>query len=188
LYKIFEDGMTKTLNAELIEQFVKSAVETTATVEKISGTPEALNEALLKEIGEEEFVLLSHPDDININLFSVFQKNEKVVTQPTREQLKTFKVGVTDAFCGIAKTGSVCVSISKNMTSPASMLTRKHIVVVDGETIVPRPSDLFRENYLDGKGLTRSFSFITGPSATADMGPLVRGVHGPGKLHIIILE
>ena len=30
--------------------------------------------------------------------------------------------------------------------------------------------------------------FVTGPSATADMGPLVRGVHGPHKLHIIVLR
>lgn len=180
--------MPKALNEELIEQFIKIAAETTATVEKISGSPEALNEALLREIGEEKFVLLSRPDDIDAGLYSIFQKNEKVVTEPTREQLKTFKIGITDAFCGIAKTGSVCVTVSKNLTSPASMLTRKHIVVVDGETIVSRPSDLFRENSLDGKGLSRSFSFITGPSATADMGPLVRGVHGPGKLHIIILE
>ena len=45
----------------------------------------------------------------------------------------------------------------------------------------------FSEAYLEGKGLKRSFTFITGPSATADMGPLVRGVHGPGKLHIIVL-
>jgi L-lactate dehydrogenase complex protein LldG len=180
--------MPKVLSEDLIDQFMESAVETTATVEKIPGTPEALNEALLKEIGEEEFVLLSEPDDVDAELFSVFKKNEKVVTQPTKEQLKKMKLGITDAFCGIAKTGSVCVSISKNLTSPASMLTRKHIVVVDGETIVSRPSDLFSENYLNGKGLTRSFSFITGPSATADMGPLVRGVHGPGKLHIIILE
>jgi L-lactate dehydrogenase complex protein LldG len=67
------------------------------------------------------------------------------------------------------------------------MLTRKHIVVVDADTIVSRPSEVFSESCLDGKGLSRSFSFITGPSATADMGPLVRGVHGPGKLHIIIV-
>lgn len=180
--------MTKTLNAELIEQFEKSAVETTATVERIPCTPEALNEALLKEIAEEEFVLLSRPDDIDVELFSIFQKHEKVIMQPTREQLKKIKVGITDAFCGIAKTGSVCVTVSNNLTSPASMLTQKHIVVVDAETIVPRPSDLFRENCLNGKALTRSFSYVTGPSATADMGPLVRGVHGPGKLHIIILE
>ncbi len=180
--------MTKTLNSELIEQFAKSAVETTATVERVSNTPEALNEALLKEIAEEEFVLLSHPDDIDVELFSIFQKHEKVVTQPTKEQLKNIKIGITDAFCGIAKTGSVCVTVSNNLTSPASMLTRKHIVVVDGKTIVSRPSDIFKKDILDGKGLARSFSFITGPSATADMGPLVRGVHGPGKLHIIILE
>jgi len=30
--------------------------------------------------------------------------------------------------------------------------------------------------------------FVTGPSATADMGPLVRGVHGPHKLHILVLR
>ena len=48
--------------------------------------------------------------------------------------------------------------------------------------------DLFREDVLDGKGLSRSFVFITGPSATADMGPLVRGVHGPHRLHIIVLR
>jgi len=29
--------------------------------------------------------------------------------------------------------------------------------------------------------------FVTGPSATADMGPLVRGVHGPHQLHVIVL-
>ena len=54
--------------------------------------------------------------------------------------------------------------------------------------IVPRVRDLFSREVLEGKGLARSFTFITGPSATADMGPLVRGVHGPGKLHIIVLE
>ena len=34
----------------------------------------------------------------------------------------------------------------------------------------------------------RDLVFITGPSATADMGPLVRGVHGPHRLHILLLE
>ena len=114
--------------------------------------------------------------------------NPNVVTQPTKEQLAGIRTGITDAFCGIASTGSVCVSIIKNLTVPASMLTRKHIVLLDAKDIVPRPRDIFSEDYLEGKGLDRSFTIITGPSATADMGPLVRGVHGPGKIHIIILE
>jgi len=174
--------------ADLIEQFVQSAISTTATVERIASDAGVLTAMLEKNTNEDELILLSEPNDLNPELFSKFKLNKKVITNPTTEQLRTIKTGVTDAFCAVASTGSVCVSVSKNLSSPASMLTRKHIVVVDSKTIVPTPRNVFDENYLDGKGLKRSFSFVTGPSATADMGPLVRGVHGPGYLHIIILE
>jgi L-lactate dehydrogenase complex protein LldG len=53
---------------------------------------------------------------------------------------------------------------------------------------VPQLRDLFRRDVLNGEGLTRDFVFITGPSATADMGPLVRGVHGPHRLHVIVVR
>ncbi|MEW6193803.1 MAG: LUD domain-containing protein [Bacteroidota bacterium] len=180
--------MPERTNKDLVDKFLLSAVDTVATVEKIDRTPEALNKALLREIADEQFVLLSQPGDIDEELFAIFVQNEKVITNPTGEQLKTIKTGITDSFCAVAKTGSVCVSINEYLTSPISMLTRKHIVVVDSCTIVPRPLDVFSENYLEGKGLSKSFSFITGPSATADMGPLVRGVHGPGQIHIIVLD
>lgn len=172
--------------AELIEQFVKSVEETSATVEKIPPDPEALNAALLRTAGGEP-VFFAAADDIERSLFARFAENENVVTEPTRDQMQSIRVGVTDAFCGIASTGSVCVSVNRSLSGPAGSLTRKHIVVVDGRTILPRPRDVFSPDS-DGSGLRRSFSFITGPSATADMGPLVRGVHGPGKLHVIVLD
>jgi len=173
---------------ELIEQFVKNAEAAVATVEIIPADAESLNKALLQQTAEDKSVLFAEPNDLDLDLFKEFLLNEKVIANPNKDQLKFTKVGITDAFCGVASTGSVCVSISQNLTSPVSMLTQKHIIVMDGNSIVPRPRDVFSENYLEGKGLLRSFSFITGPSATADMGPLVRGVHGPGKLHIIVLE
>lgn len=172
---------------ELVEQFVKTVAETSATVERISRDAEELNAALLREAGDET-VFLAGPDDLDPRLFAIFRMNRNVITDPTRDQMRTIRVGVTDAFCGIASTGSVCVSINRNLSGPASSLTRKHIAVVDGSTILARPGDVFSEDCVEGKGLQRSFSFITGPSATADMGPLVRGVHGPGKLHVIVLE
>ncbi len=172
---------------ELIDQFVKTVAETSATVERIRRDPEELNNALLREVGGEP-VFLAGPDDIDPELFARFKSNKNVITEPTLDQMRTIVVGVTDAFCGIASTGSVCVSIDGGLSGPASSLTKKHIVVVDGITILARPLDVFSEEYVGGKGLQRSFSFITGPSATADMGPLVRGVHGPGKLHVIVLE
>ena len=51
-----------------------------------------------------------------------------------------------------------------------------------------RPRDLFDPDCLKGEGLKRNLVFITGPSATADMGPLVHGVHGPHRLLVLLLE
>jgi L-lactate dehydrogenase complex protein LldG len=63
-----------------------------------------------------------------------------------------------------------------------------HIVLLDAARIVERPSSLFDPACLEGEALRRDMVLITGPSATADMGPLVRGVHGPRRLHILLLE
>lgn len=180
--------MENSNHMELIELFLQSAENTSATVEKVSFNKYSVNEVLVKNTIEEKEVLLSLPIDLSSELFSVFMNNSKVVTEPTKEQLANIKTGITDAFCGVASTGSVCVPICNGLSSPISMLTRKHIVVLDADKIVPKPRDVFSAKYLNGKGLNISFSFITGPSATADMGPLVRGVHGPAKLHIIVLE
>ena len=164
-----------------------SAVDACASVEIVHADAEALNSALIAATEGEE-VLLASPNDISPQLLSLFILNKNVVTEPSIEQFSTIATGITDAFCAIASTGSVCVPVSKNLTVPISMLTRKHIVIVRRDTIVPKPRDVFSLKFMGSKGVRSSFSIITGPSATADMGPLVRGVHGPGKLHIIVLE
>lgn len=173
---------------KIIQEFREAAELADATSEVIPSNSISLNEALTQATENEELVLFAEPEDINPELFSEFKANPKVVTEPTKEQLSMVRCGVTDAFGAVAATGSVCVPVSKGLTSPVSMLTRKHIIVLDAKSIVPRPRDVLSEKHLDGKGMTRSYSFITGTSATADMGPLVRGVHGPGELHIIILS
>lgn len=175
-------------NTKIIQEFREAAAIADATTEIIPANRSSLNEALTKATKNEELILFAEPENINPELFSKFKVNSKVVTNPTKEQLSTVRCGVTDSFGAVSATGSVCVPVSKGLTSPLSMLTRKHIVVLDSKTIVPHPRDVLSDKYLDGKGMNRSFSFITGTSATADMGPLVRGVHGPGELHIIILS
>lgn len=173
---------------QLVEQFVTSARNAAATAEVIDRTPEALRDAILQKAGAVERILFSPPQLLPLPLFSAFAADPRVVTEPDSETLVHSPVGVTEAFAGIARTGSVCVDVSYQRTGMVSLLAPLHIAVVAAESIVPRPRDLFRSDVAEGQGLKRDFVFITGPSATADMGPLVRGVHGPHRLHIIVLR
>ncbi|MDR3628444.1 MAG: hypothetical protein P4L45_16485, partial [Ignavibacteriaceae bacterium] len=97
--------MPEQITELLLERFVRSAEEAAATVEKVSRNADSLNEALLAATIKDELVLLSQPDDLDPELFSKFRFCSKVITNPTKEQLKTIRTGITDAFCAVASTG-----------------------------------------------------------------------------------
>jgi L-lactate dehydrogenase complex protein LldG len=179
---------TITANQTLVEQFEAAAKAAVATVEIMDRTPVALRDAIFCAAGDASRILFAPPQDLPASLFADFARDPRVIAEPSAEELVNSPAGVTEAFAGVARTGSVCVDVGYQRTGMASLLAPLHIAVVAAETIVPQPRDLFRENVLSGKGLQRSFVFITGPSATADMGPLVRGVHGPHRLHVIVLR
>jgi len=172
----------------LIEQFTDSAIKAVATVEVIDRTPAALRDAILHAVGDAKRILYAPPQELPLALFSDFAKDPRVVADANADELVHSAAGVTEAFAAVASTGSVCINVSYERTGMVSLLAPLQVAVVAAETIVPQPRDMFRADVLDGKGLARDFVFVTGPSATADMGPLVRGVHGPHKLHIIVLR
>jgi L-lactate dehydrogenase complex protein LldG len=157
-------------------------------VELIPCSGESLAAAILSATAGVSGILLAEPDDLPASLFDRVRQAPGVITDPTEEQLASIEVGVTDAFAGVARTGSVCVPVTKKLGGSVSLFTRWHIAVLNAGSIVSRPRDVFEDPRLKNISLNRDFVFVTGPSATADMGSLVRGVHGPGKLHIIILE
>jgi L-lactate dehydrogenase complex protein LldG len=172
----------------LLEQFMNSAKAAVATVEVIDRSPAALRDAILRAAGDANRILYAPPNDLPLALFSDFAADPRVVADATPDQMVHSAAGVTEAFAAVASTGSVCINVSHERTGMVSLLAPLQIAVVAVETVVPQPRDLFRADVLDGRGLSRDFVFVTGPSATADMGPLVRGVHGPHKLHIIVLR
>lgn len=179
---------TTVVSQALIDQFEAAAKAAVATVEVIDRTPAALRDAIFRAAGDANRILFAPPQDLPADLFADFARDSRVLAEPTAEELVNSPAGVTEAFAGVARTGSVCVDVGYQRTGMASLLAPLHVAVVAAETIVPQPRDLFREDVLGGRGLQRSFVFITGPSATADMGPLVRGVHGPHRLHVIVLR
>ena len=175
------------MNPEVLDRFETAGRTAAATVERIPRSPDALAAALSRATSGAKRVLFADPEDLPAELFASFLETVKPIVKPTEEELRCSEIGVTEAFAGVMRTGSVCISVNHGMNGPMSLLAPYQIAVLAAENLVPSPRDLFSPQYLEGKGLTRDFVFVTGPSATADMGPLVRGVHGPHKLHIVLL-
>ena len=174
--------------SSLIEDFTAAAIQAVATVEIVDRSSAALCAAIRQAVGDAGRILYAPPRELPASLFSEFAADPRVRANPTPEEMVNSAAGVTEAFAAVASTGSVCIDTSFESTGIVSLMAPLQVAVVAAESIVSQPRDLFRADVLEGRGLKRDFVFVTGPSATADMGPLVRGVHGPHKLHIIVLR
>jgi L-lactate dehydrogenase complex protein LldG len=87
----------------------------------------------------------------------------------------------------LADTGTLVLLSSQQEARMISLLPPVYIAIVKREclltgldellTVLPRPAEQ-----------TSSMVLITGPSRTADIEQiLVRGVHGPGEIHVVVV-
>lgn len=180
--------MPLTAGANLSEAFERAATDVAAYVERSSRSARAVCAAIERATSGAKPIVIGGGEFIPAELLSAIRAMPQVNPAPTDEQLALAPAGVTDAFAGIASSGSVCVAMGAPYAATASLLMPLHVVLLPVERIVPRPRDVFDLGQFGGEGLRRNLVFITGPSATADMGKLVRGVHGPHRIHILLLE
>jgi L-lactate dehydrogenase complex protein LldG len=172
----------------LIDAFEANARAAAATVVRMPGSPAVALALVLGAVRDSRAIVLDPGEFLSPEVTEALGYLPGLVRQPSDEALSTADVGISSAFAGIASTGSVCIAMGPPLAAAASLLMPLHIVLLYADRIVERPRDLFNLTCLDGEGLRRNLVLITGPSATADMGPLVRGVHGPRRLQIFLLE
>lgn len=110
-----------------------------------------------------------------------------VTTDPTIEQLAEARTGVTRVVWGVADYGSVLVRSTPAGTEPVSLFVDLHVAVLPESGIVPDMAALFESLGQTVREDRASHVIATGPSATADMGELVYGAHGPSDVHVICL-
>jgi L-lactate utilization protein LutC len=143
----------------LVDQF-KTALEALAGKVVLVNTKEEAEVAIDKALNGRTFVRSSNPS-------------------PTTE------VGITSADYALADTGSLVIFHEPRLLS---LLPPCHIAVIKESQIVASLDDVFRLRPLPGD-ISSSMVVITGPSRTADIEMrLVRGVHGPGEIHVIIIQ
>lgn len=106
---------------------------------------------------------------------------------PTPAAVRDAATGVTAATVGVADTGSILLEPAGDGTEPVSLYPDHHVAVLDAADIVPDLGTAFEylaAVFADGGDAV----LATGPSATADMGELVYGAHGPSTVTVLILE
>jgi L-lactate dehydrogenase complex protein LldG len=148
----------------LVEQFTQ-ALEALAGHVVVTDQPEA---AILKALNGRTFIQSS----------SVF----------SRKAIAAVEVGITSADYALADTGSLVFFTESHESRLLSLLPPCHIAVIEKSRIVASLDDVFRRHPLPAAD-SSAMVIVTGPSRTADIEMrLVRGVHGPGEIHVIIVE
>ncbi|KTG11307.1 hypothetical protein AUR64_04670 [Haloprofundus marisrubri] len=108
-------------------------------------------------------------------------------TRPTPRELREAKTGVTAAELAVADYGSVVIRATPDATEQVSLFPDVHVAVVRAEDVVAGMPEAF-ERLAEWTAAGDSAVVATGPSATADMGALVKGAHGPKAVHVVVLE
>ena len=95
--------------------------------------------------------------------------------------------GITSADYALADTGSLVMLSSPEEARLVSLLPPVHVAVVPRAKILTGLDELFALLPYPA-AVASSMVLITGPSRTADIEQiLVRGVHGPGEIHVVVV-
>jgi L-lactate dehydrogenase complex protein LldG len=102
-------------------------------------------------------------------------------------------VGITGVEFALAETGSLVVTSWTEGAQLASLAPPVHVALYRRSQLVASLDEILERLPLAGgpeqAAPGRSVVFITGSSRTADIEQiLIRGVHGPGEVHAILLE
>jgi L-lactate dehydrogenase complex protein LldG len=143
-------------------------------------TPDGVADAVA-DVADDPAVGVPLPDGLG-------ELPPSVATDPSPSDLEAAATGVTHADLGVADYGSLALPATADGVEPVSLYGDKHVAVVAAENVVPGMpealSALGDRFHVDGDSVV----LATGPSATADMGALVQGAHGPKTVHAVVVE
>jgi L-lactate dehydrogenase complex protein LldG len=104
------------------------------------------------------------------------------------DDLAAAATGITPAGLGVADYGTVTIRSTSRGDELVGLFAPRHVAVVHADDIVAdMPACFERLDEEFGAG-DRTQVLATGPSATADMGGLIQGVHGPESVHVVVIE
>jgi L-lactate utilization protein LutC len=163
-------------SVDLVELFCERVADYRATVERCptSDLPARLRAAL------PDGARVVVPPDLDLEVPGAVPDDEF-----SAAELDDLDAVVTRCRLGIAETGTIVLDHGPGQGRRAiTLVPDHHVCVVDAAQVVADVPDAFET--LD---TARPLTWISGPSATSDIElDRVEGVHGPRRLHVIVVE
>ena len=160
-----------------------------------SDSPEALKNLLDALLEDGSSIAIAGTETLALRLevdFSTLLPGSCACSKAEKlelDELFDLDTAITGTVLGIAETGSLLLFSEGDGARLASLVPEKHIALLWPEQIVPDLLD--GAAFLKEKGTGEQpggMTLISGPSKTADIElSLVVGVHGPARLHVIIM-
>lgn len=98
------------------------------------------------------------------------------------------QAGITGADFAVAESGTLCLNHGKDQPRLISIAPILHIAVLPIERLFSVYEQVMDRVFADKNKLPDHVTLITGPSMTADIqGGQFKGMHGPGKLIVILV-
>ena len=106
------------------------------------------------------------------------------------DDLFRIDAAITDVDLAVAETGSIVLGASEACRRMISLVPLIHIAVLRPDQIVADLIDWAGSlPVADAAAAPGGLTLISGPSKTADIEiKLVTGVHGPGELHLVVID
>ncbi len=174
-----------------VKNFVTESEMADATVTQIEG-PASLPKAIIEYLASQNL-----PTTIRVadSLLDVNWDNQPLLSIERGRAQDSDLVGVSCAFAGVAETGTLIYLSGEENPSTLHLLPPTHIAVLSAKDIVgnyesawARMRLVFGEKKKPKMPLPRTVSWVTGPSRSGDIEQtLLLGVHGPQRLHIVIV-
>ncbi|MFC7070333.1 LutC/YkgG family protein [Halobaculum lipolyticum] len=164
------------MTADTVQTFVANAERHHATVHRVARDEVA---ATVAESVDPPAVGVRLPWDLALP--------DSVATDPTPSELDAANTGVTAASLAVADYGTVVLESDAAGSESVSLFPERHVAVVRAGDVVPGMREAvgrLGDRLRDGA----SAVLATGPSATADMGELVIGAHGPREVEVVVVE
>ena len=186
---------------ELVARFEAEATALAVTVQRVRGDAAAIDAVIgfLRERTATR-VLAWDAEWLNcpglapaiasagVTMESCWMPSDPEARRARLAELDPVPVGLTGAVAGLADTGSLAVISAPGRGRMASLLPPAHIAVLRASQIVPSLPH-FLASHPDAADAGSNLVFITGPSRTGDIEmTLSRGVHGPGVVHVVVIE